>query len=45
MDSASLPLITRARSPVGAAGRPLTDAWAPVEYLQAKVFVQGLVWN
>jgi predicted membrane-bound spermidine synthase len=45
MDPTALPEITRARSPVGAAGRPLTDAWAPVEYLQAKVFVQGLAWN
>ena len=30
---------------VPARGRPLTDAWAPVEYLQAKVFVQGLRWR
>ena len=28
----------------GAAGRPLTDDHAPVEYLQAKVFLQGLGW-
>ena len=27
------------------AGRPLTDAWAPVEYLQAKVFLAGLTWD
>jgi spermidine synthase len=27
------------------AGRPLTDAWAPVEYLQAKVFLRGLGWR
>ena len=40
-----LPNIEWAESPVGAAGRPLTDAWSPVEYLQAKVFVHGLVWN
>ena len=26
-------------------GRPFTDDWAPVEYLQARVFVQGLGWN
>ena len=26
-------------------GRPLTDAWAPVEYLQAKVFLRGLGWS
>ena len=30
---------------VAAAGRPLTDAWAPVEYLQAKVFLRGLGWR
>jgi spermidine synthase len=30
---------------VGAAGRPLTDAWAPVEFLQAKVFLRGLGWS
>lgn len=33
------------RSPVPAAGRPLTDAWAPVEYLQARVFLGGLRWR
>jgi len=32
-------------SPVAPAGRPLTDAWAPVEYLQAKVFLRGLGWS
>jgi predicted membrane-bound spermidine synthase len=30
---------------VPARGRPLTDAWAPVEYLQARVFMQGLRWR
>ncbi len=30
---------------VSARGRPLTDVWAPVEYLQAKVFMQGLRWR
>ena len=30
---------------VPAQGRPFSDAWAPVEYLQARVFVQGLGWN
>ncbi len=30
--------------PVVAAGRPLTDAWAPVESLQARVFWAGLKW-
>jgi len=29
---------------VGAAGAPLTDAHAPVEYLQARVFLEGLRW-
>ena len=27
------------------AGRPLTDAYAPVEYLQGKVFWEGLTWR
>jgi predicted membrane-bound spermidine synthase len=30
---------------VSAADRILTDAWAPVEYLQAKVFLRGLGWS
>ena len=30
---------------VAAAGRILTDSWAPVEYLQAKVFLRGLGWR
>lgn len=29
---------------VGASGPPLTDAHAPVEYLQARVFFEGLRW-
>jgi len=32
------------RVPVEAAGRPLTDAWAPIEFLQARVFTGGLRW-
>jgi spermidine synthase len=32
-------------APVVAEGRPLTDGWAPVEYLQARVFMQGLRWR
>jgi predicted membrane-bound spermidine synthase len=40
-----IPDVARAQSPVGPAGRPLTDAWAPVEYLQAKVFLRGLGWS
>lgn len=36
-----------ARSSIAVApvGRPFTDAWAPVEYLQAKVFLGGLGWS
>ena len=30
---------------VAVAGRPLTDAWAPVEYLQARLFFEGIRWN
>ncbi|MGE0160444.1 MAG: fused MFS/spermidine synthase [Gemmatimonadales bacterium] len=40
-----IPAASRALSPVVPAGRPLTDAWAPVEYLQAKVFLRGLGWR
>ena len=40
-----IPGTSRRESPVGPAGRPLTDAWAPVEYLQAKVFLRGLGWR
>jgi predicted membrane-bound spermidine synthase len=32
-------------APIATGGRVLTDSWAPVEYLQAKVFAQGLTWN
>jgi spermidine synthase len=40
-----LPAIPWEETGVQAAGRPFTDAWAPVEYLQAKVFLQGLRWR
>jgi predicted membrane-bound spermidine synthase len=40
-----VPDVAHAQSPVAPAGRPLTDAWAPVEYLQAKVFLRGLGWS
>ncbi|MDP2955828.1 MAG: fused MFS/spermidine synthase [Longimicrobiales bacterium] len=40
-DPAALPDTSWPRAPVGPAGRPLTDAWAPVEYLQAKLFLHG----
>ena len=30
---------------VPASGLPLTDAWAPVEFLQARVFMEGLRWR
>jgi spermidine synthase len=40
-----IPPSARSQAPVQAAGRPLTDAWAPVEYLQAKVFLRGLGWS
>ena len=32
-------------APVASVGPPLTDAWAPVEYLQAKIFLEGLGWE
>lgn len=40
-----LPSLPWQDAPVAAQGRPLTDSWAPVEYLQAKVFVHGLRWR
>jgi spermidine synthase len=40
-----IPPSARGQAPVQSAGRPLTDAWAPVEYLQAKVFLRGLGWS
>ncbi len=44
-DLSAFPEITWPQAEVGPAGRPLTDDWAPVEYLQARVFVEGLGWN
>jgi spermidine synthase len=44
-DPASMPAVTLRETSVRAAGAPLTDAWAPVEYLQAKVFLRGLGWQ
>ncbi len=40
-----LPALPWQGAPVEAVGPLLTDAWAPVEYLQAKVFQQGLRWR
>ncbi len=40
-----LPALPWIEAPVVADGAPLSDAWAPVEYLQAKVFAQGLRWR
>ena len=44
-DAAAIPDLDWTQAAVQARGRPLTDSWAPVEYLQAKVFMQGLRWN
>ncbi|MEM7413864.1 MAG: fused MFS/spermidine synthase [Gemmatimonadota bacterium] len=40
-----LRIVAWEESPVRPDGRPLTDAWAPVEYLQARVFLDGLRWR
>jgi hypothetical protein len=40
-----LPELGWPQTDVGPAGRVFTDSWAPVEYLQAKVFLNGLRWN
>jgi len=45
VDPGVLPTLSWTEAPVLAAGVPLTDTWAPVEYLQAKVFAQGLRWR
>lgn len=45
VESGVLPPLPWMDAPVAAKGRPLTDGWAPVEYLQARVFVQGLRWR
>ena len=45
LDPLALPDVDWPTAGTGPAGRPLTDAWAPVEYLQAKVFLAGLQWN
>jgi spermidine synthase len=44
-DASAFPEVDWTQTTVNAAGRPLTDMWAPVEYLQAKVFVAGLRWR
>jgi spermidine synthase len=44
-DAALLPQWDGAVAAISASGRPFTDDWAPVEYLQARVFMQGLGWN
>lgn len=44
-DPDAIPELDRPQAPVPAEGRPLTDTWAPVEYLQAKVFLEGLRWR
>ena len=40
----ALPAFDRQEVGLGPAGRPLTDVHAPVEYLQARVFWEGLSW-
>lgn len=41
-DAGALPEFDWPLAVTGPAGRPLTDAWAPVEYLQAKFFLPRL---
>ncbi len=40
-----LPALGRVEATVSADARPFTDTWAPVEYLQPKVFLGGLRWR
>ncbi len=42
LDAGALPEIEWPLAPIVPMGTPLTDAWAPVEYLQAKVFMPRL---
>jgi spermidine synthase len=44
-DPAALPSIPWPRAAVGPSGRALSDRWAPVEYLQASYFLQGVRWR
>jgi spermidine synthase len=44
-EAGALPALPWQDAPVAGVGPPLTDMWAPVEYLQGKVFVQGLRWR
>jgi len=43
-EPASLPTPEWSEVAVDARGRPLTDAWAPIDALQARVFWGGLEW-
>lgn len=45
MEPGVLPPPDRPQASAEALGRAFTDAWAPVEYLQAKVFLEGLRWR
>lgn len=44
-DPNALPEVSWPEAPGGPAGRPLSDAWAPVESLQARLFLGRLRWN
>ena len=44
-EAGALPALPWQDAPVAGVGPPLTDMWAPVEYLQGKVFMQGLRWR
>lgn len=45
MRASALPDTDRPETVIQPRGRPLTDMWAPVEYLQARVLAGGLRWN
>jgi predicted membrane-bound spermidine synthase len=44
-DPNAVPRWSGPEAEVAGSGRAFTDRWAPVEYLQARVFMQGLGWN
>ncbi len=40
-----LPDMARRQAPIRNGARPFTDAWAPVESFQARIFLEGLRWR
>ena len=45
VEPGTLPPLRRPEASAAGEAAPLTDTWAPVEYLQAQVFLEGLRWR